>query len=203
MRFPHEDARFIARQFFHVEFARQFLPQQRKRYVQLPLLQQRQRFFWKQITESHPHTGKVAPKSAQGARQDFRRQGRNKTDVDFQPRSEAGAGFFHRVGGALKNVTGFAEKNLSGHCQSHSFASPFKQAKTDLVLKVVDLAADARLRDVKFQRGARNILLFCHSDEVTEMAQFHWSTITNSYNESRIMVYPRFANRAYFFLRTK
>jgi hypothetical protein len=67
--------------------------------------------------------------------------------------------FFHRVGGALKNVAGFAEKNLSGHRQAHGFAAPFKQEKTDFVLQVVDLAADARLRDVKFRRGARNILL--------------------------------------------
>jgi hypothetical protein len=70
-------------------------------------------------------------------------------------------------------------------------------------LPVVDLAADARLRDVKFRRGARNILLLRHGDEVTEMAQFYRATITNSYNESRIMICLKFANRAHCFLITK
>jgi hypothetical protein len=49
------------------------------------------------------------------------------------------------------------------------------QGKTDFVFEVVDLAADARLRHVKFRRGARNILLFGQGDEVTEMAQFPWA----------------------------
>ena len=45
-----------------------------------------------------------------------------------------------------------------------------QQGKTDFVFKVVDPAADARPLHVKFRRGARNILLFGHGDEVTEMA---------------------------------
>jgi hypothetical protein len=64
----------------------------------------------------------------------------------------------------LENVPGFAEKNPSGHRQAHRFAAPFKHEKTNFVLEVVDLAADARLRDVKFGRGARNILLLRYSD---------------------------------------
>jgi hypothetical protein len=61
------------------------------------------------------------------------------------------------------------KKNLSSHRQSHRFAAPFKQGKTDFGLEIVDLTADARLRDVKFRRGTRNILLLGHGDEVTEM----------------------------------
>src|SRR5262252_1354533 len=108
--------------------------------------------------QDHANPGKATAKSAQGARQDLHRRGRRVTDVDFRPRRETGAGFFHRVCGALKNVAGFAEKDFPGHRQAHGFAAPFKQEKTDFVLEVVDLAADAWLRHVKFRRGARNIL---------------------------------------------
>jgi hypothetical protein len=73
-------------------------------------------------------------------------------------------------------MTLIQDKSIESSCEltigeAHRFAAPFKQKKTDFVLEVVDLAADARLRDVKFRRGARNILLFRHGDEVTEMAQ--------------------------------
>ena len=53
------------------------------------------------------------------------------------------------LGGALKNVTGFAEKDFPGHRQAHGFAVPIKQGEPDLVLEIVDLAADARLRHMK------------------------------------------------------
>jgi hypothetical protein len=126
----------------------------------------------RQIMQGYAHPGKAAPKSAQRARHNLHRPGRRVTDVDFRPKREASASFFHRVRGALKNVVGFAEKNLSSHRQSHRFAAPFKQGKTDFGLEVVDLAADARLRDVKFGRSARNILLLGYGNKVTEMAKF-------------------------------
>jgi hypothetical protein len=57
----------------------------------------------------------------------------------------------------------------------------------------VYLAAAARLRDVKLQRRARDILFFRHSYEITEMAQFHCGIITNSYKQSRITVFLKAA----------
>jgi hypothetical protein len=46
---------------------------------------------------------------------------------------------------------------------------------------------------VKLQRRARDILFFRHSYEVTEMAQFHFGMITNSYKQSRITVFLKAA----------
>ncbi|HYY28020.1 MAG TPA: hypothetical protein VE860_08760, partial [Chthoniobacterales bacterium] len=73
------------------------------------------------------------------------------------------------------------------------FGLPHKQGKTDFIFEVVYLAGDARLRDVKLQRRARDILLFRHSNEVTEMAQFHFGIITISYKQSRITVFLKAA----------
>jgi hypothetical protein len=52
--------------------------------------------------------------------------------------------------------------------------------KTDFVFPVVDLMTGAWLGDVKFRRCARNILLLCNGNEITEMAQFHAATVSNS-----------------------
>ena len=78
--------------------------------------------------------------------------------------------FFHRRLNVRQNLPRFLEKYFSGRRQPHGFRAALQQLKTDFVLEVADLAADARLRDVQLQRRARNVFRLGHGDEVTEMA---------------------------------
>jgi hypothetical protein len=78
------------------------------------------------------------------------------------------------------------EPALAARIEKTHLGNIDNKMKTDFVFQVVDLMTDTWLGDVKFRRGARNILLLCNGDEITEMAQFHAATVTNSYNESRI-----------------
>jgi hypothetical protein len=55
---------------------------------------------------------------------------------------------------------------------------------------------------VKLQGRTRNILLQRHSDEITKMAQFHSAIITNSYQQSRILVFRKPAIRAHIVVVT-
>ena len=48
-----------------------------------------------------------------------------------------------------------------------------QQAEAEFVLKVADLCAQGRLREVQVHCGAAEAELFCDGDEITEMAQFH------------------------------
>jgi hypothetical protein len=58
--------------------------------------------------------------------------------------------------------------------QPDGFCAAFKKLKLDFIFEVPDLAADAWLRDMEFQRGPRNIFFLGDGDEVAEMAQFHF-----------------------------
>ena len=109
----------------------------------------------------------------QGAGQDLHRAGRDVADVDLRRGSEAGAGSFHGGGGACQDVAGLVEEDLASRRQAHGFTGAGKQGKTEFVLQVTDLTADAWLRDVECRRRARDVLLLRHGDEVPQVTQFH------------------------------
>jgi hypothetical protein len=81
-----------------------------------------------------------------------------------------GAGFIHRRVGVQQHFARRRQKNFSRRREPHGFGAAFEQLKTDFVFEVADLAAQARLRNVQLERGAGDIFLLGHSNEVTEMA---------------------------------
>ena len=90
--------------------------------------------------------------------------------MDFALRPANGrARFFHRVFSSLQHRTRFGQKSFSRSSQLERFRAAFKKLKTDFVFEVVDLPAQAGLRDVQLQRGARNIFIFGHGDKIAEM----------------------------------
>ena len=128
--------------------------------------------------QRHAHAGKLFLKCAQRQRQNLHRQRRRVADVDFALRSADGrARFFHRVFRALQNGARLGQKSFSRSGQLERFRAALKKLKTDFVFEVADLPAQARLRDVQLQRGARNIFLLGDGDEITEVAQFHFLSI--------------------------
>ena len=64
-----------------------------------------------------------------------------------------------------------------------------EQLETDFVLQIANLPADARLRDVQLERGAGNVFLPGHGDEITKMAQFHAASMPYSYAQASNMVF--------------
>ena len=74
----------------------------------------------------------------------------------------------------LKNDARLGQKDFSRPGQPDGFRAALKKLKPKLIFEVVNLAADARLRDMELQRGTRNIFFLGDGDEVAEMTQFHF-----------------------------
>ena len=96
---------------------------------------------------------------------------RRVTDIYFAVRAAGNrARFFYRVVGVLQNGFRLGQKSFSRVRQLERFRAAFKKLKTDFVFEVADLPAQARLRNVQLQRGARNIFRLGDGDEITEVA---------------------------------
>ena len=61
-------------------------------------------------------------------------------------------------------------------------AIAIQQARAEFVLKVADLCAQGRLREVQVHSGAAEAELFCDGDEVAQMTQFHRELIAFVYH---------------------
>ena len=108
-------------------------------------------------------------------RQNLDGQRRCITHIDLIARSAGnGPGFVHSVESVLKNRARLGQKDLSRLGQPDRFCAAFKKLKPDLIFEVVNLTADARLRDMELQRCPGNIFLLGNGDKVAEMAQFHF-----------------------------
>jgi hypothetical protein len=93
--------------------------------------------------------------------------------------------------GAFEDLARFGQKYAAGIGQADGFGGAFEEKKAEFVFEVAHLAAQGRLRDVQFERGARNVFRFSDRNEITEVAEFHpEGSIAFSYTDARNMVFP-------------
>ena len=64
------------------------------------------------------------------------------------------------------------KRALLGQLQGTGLAQ--KQWRAKLRLQVLNLAAEGRLGDAEPGGGTGEVQLFCHRDEIANVAQFHW-----------------------------
>ena len=101
---------------------------------------------------------------------------------------------FDGLVGAFQDVPRFGQEYAARLGEAHGLGGSLEKGKAELVLEVANLPAQRRLRDVQFQRGARDVLLFRGGDEIAEVAQFHpQPSIPFGYAEARNMVFPQVA----------
>ena len=171
----HRHAHRVTRNFREAKFTPQFFRRRdRQRDVQFFRAQLLPHFFRRQIMQRHAHLRLFLLKLPQRRRQNLHRERRRVADVKLAPFLAVDvARFVHRRFHALQNFARLRQKNFSRVRELERFRAAFKKRKTDFIFEVADLSAQARLRDVQLQRGAGDIFLPGHGDEITEMAQFH------------------------------
>ena len=103
-----------------------------------------------------------------------------------------GARFGYRGFRAIEDVARFGEKNAPGICKADGFGRALQKQEAEFALEIGNLAAQRGLRDMEFQRGARDVFRFCDRDEIPQVTKFHCrGSILSGYGEARNMVFPR------------
>jgi hypothetical protein len=78
------------------------------------------------------------------------------------------------VRGVVEQLSGEGHQFCSWTRQGHRFARALEQLDAELSLERLDLLADGWLGDVELLRGAPEMQLARDSDEVLELAEFHF-----------------------------
>jgi hypothetical protein len=81
---------------------------------------------------------------------------------------------------ALQDDADFSQENAASFSEPHGFCIAVKKRDAKLILQILDLPAQRRLRHVKPQGRVRYVLLFGDSDEVSQMTKFHLRHYTQS-----------------------
>ena len=93
----------------------------------------------------------------------------------------ARARFVGRLGRLGENRTRPLVKDPAGPCELDPGAAPIEERRLQIVLEVLHLAAEGGLRDPQARRGMGKVQLLSHRNEVTEVSQFHASTIPGAH----------------------
>src|SRR5207302_143411 len=170
----NREANRVARQFLESQSTQQGGRQaHHEGNLQFALAQSGEHFLGGQIMQPHAHVRQLGLKGAQRRRQNPRGERRRVTDVQFAPPARGdGPRRVHSVFRALQHRARFGQKRATRFGEPDGPGAAFQKQEAQLLFQVADLAAQRRLRNVQLQRGARDVLLFGHADEIAEMAQF-------------------------------
>jgi len=99
-------------------------------------------------------------------------------------------GSLHRFGDALQRGARFGQENATSFCEPDGFGIVLEQRQLEFLLKVEDLSAQARLRNVQPCGGARDVFFFRDSHEVSQVPEFHvGASIAARHEEQRSKVF--------------
>ena len=80
---------------------------------------------------------------------------------------------FSCVPGLYNQLSGLGKKNLTSFCKFYMALIAYEQGDTQIILKLANLAAEWRLRDVKLLRRLAEIEIFRYGKKIADVTEFH------------------------------
>jgi hypothetical protein len=78
---------------------------------------------------------------------------------------------------------GFVEEHLARLPEPDGFCAVLEQRDAKFILKIANLPAQGRLRNVQSRRRARHVLLLGDGYEITQVAEFHTASIPDWHSQ--------------------